>query len=398
MAYRTRALTPADTAAARLLGREAFGMPDADRPDDDPPDGSPWPGPGSHALGTFAGDELAARAVALELGTYVAGRELRTCGVAGMTVAAEHRGQGLTHPLLTELLLAARDRGEVIATLFATAPGIYRRLGFETITTVDQVQVPITAAAAVRPGEPVRLRRATGTDVPAVRGCYTAWARQRHGPLTRTGPALVDTDEELLSDQDGLTLAVSDSGDLLGYACWDRGTLSERTLTVTELVAHTPDAYRALWRMFGALAMKVDRILLHAPAGDLARSFLPTKDWQVVAQEPYMLRVLDLPAALAARGGRGSGQVSFTVAADPLGLVEGSYRVMVDGGALACEQTSPVQGAPVLTVGGLSLLFAGASSCADLRAAGHLTGGDGSTDRALEDLLHAPPWQLRDTF
>src|SRR5699024_11013912 len=147
MAFRTRALTPADTPAARRLGQEAFGMPDADRPDHDPPDGSSWPGPGSHALGTFAGDELAARAVALELGTHVAGRELRTCGVAGMTVAAEHRGQGLTHPLLAELLLAARDRGEVIATLFATAPGIYRRLGFETITTVDQVQVPSTSAA-----------------------------------------------------------------------------------------------------------------------------------------------------------------------------------------------------------------------------------------------------------
>src|SRR5699024_2938223 len=98
-----------------------------------------------------------------------------------------------------------------------------------------------------------------------------------YGPLTRTGPALVDTDEELIGDQDAITLAVSASGEILGYACWDRGTLSARTLTVTELVAASADAYRALWRMFGAFAMKVDRVLLHAPAGDLARSFLPTK-------------------------------------------------------------------------------------------------------------------------
>ena len=398
MSYRIRPLTAADAAAARRLGREAFGMPDADRPDEDPPDGSPWPGPGAHALGTFVGDELTSRAVALELGTWFAGHEVRTCGVAGVTVAAEHRGQGLTHPLLAELLRAARERGEVIATLFATAPGIYRRLGFETITTVDEVAIPATAAAAVRAGGPVQLRRAAAADVPAVRDCYTTWARQRYGPLTRTGPALADTDEELLGGQDALTVATDSAGTVLGYACWNRGTLSERTLTVTELVAHTPDAYRALWRMCGALAMKVDRVLLHAPAGDLARSFLPTKHWQVGAQEPYLLRVLDLPAALAARGGRGRGEVTITVTGDELELVNGTFRIRADGGELSCEQIAPAAGLPVLTPGGLSLVFTGSFTGADLRAAGHLTGGDAGTDRALEELLHAPPWQLRDTF
>lgn len=398
MGYRIRELLPAEHTAARRLGREAFGMPDADRPDHDPPAGSAWPGPASRALGTFAGQELAARAVALELSTWCAGGELPTCGVAGVTVAAEHRGAGLTHPLLAELLRGARDRGEVIATLFATAPGIYRRLGFETITTVDEVQVPATAAAAVRPGAPLRLRRAEASDAAAIRDCYLRWASPRRGPLSRTAGALSGSDEELLAGQDAITLALGADGELLGYACWDRGTLSERTLTVNELVATGPDAYRALWRMFGALAMKVDRVLLHAPAGDVARQLLPSKHWQVVAQEPYMLRVLDLPAALAARGGHGTGQVSVTVVGDELGLVDGSFRITGDGAALACEPVSPVAGGPVLTVGGLSLVFAGSFCCADLRAAGHLTGGDARTDRALEALLHTGPWQLRDTF
>lgn len=398
MAFLIRALSPAEATAARQLGREAFGMPDADRPDPDPPADTSWPGAGQYPLGAFDGAELAARAVAQDRRTWFGGRTVRTCGVAGVTVAAEHRGQGLTHAILHELLLAARGRGDAIATLFATAPGIYRRLGFETVTTVDQVEVPATAAAAVRPGAPVRLRRATVADAPALRACYQAWARERYGPLTRTGGAEQVSDEELIGDQDAVSLAVADSGTVLGYACWDRGTLSERTLTVTELVATSADAYRALWRMFGALAMKVDRVLLHAPAGDVARSFLPTKHWQVVAQEPYMVRVLDLPAALAARGGRGSGQVTVTVTGDEIALVGGTFRITGDGGELACEQVSPAEGGPVLTAGGLSLVFTGAFTCADLRAAGYLTGGDADTDRALEDLLHAPPWQLRDTF
>src|SRR5699024_9255260 len=156
------------------------------------------------------------RAVALDLRTWAGGRELATCGVAGVTVAAEHRGQGLTHPLLLELLRAAADRGDVLATLFATAPGIYRRLGFELVSTVDEVVVPATAAAAVRPGEPVRLRRASAADLPALRDCYTAWARQRYGPLTRTG-ALARTDEELLTGSDAITLATDTGGQVLGY-------------------------------------------------------------------------------------------------------------------------------------------------------------------------------------
>src|SRR5699024_12848161 len=108
MTYCTRELHTADRSAARRLGQEAFGMPDADRPDPEPPAGSPWPGLGAHALGTFHGEELAARAVALDLATWADGRQLRTCGVAGVNVAAGHTGLGGAEPRLGELARRAR--------------------------------------------------------------------------------------------------------------------------------------------------------------------------------------------------------------------------------------------------------------------------------------------------
>ena len=52
-------------------------------------------------------------------------------GIAAVAVRPEHRGSGLLAPLFAALLADARERGAVVSTLFPTAPGIYRRLGYE---------------------------------------------------------------------------------------------------------------------------------------------------------------------------------------------------------------------------------------------------------------------------
>ena len=163
MTFSIRQLAAKDAEAAWQLGFEAFGVP------------NPRPGPATVDLpgrtwfGAFVDDLLVGRMVDRAYDSYFGGALVPTCGIAAVTVAAEHRGQGGLRPLFVETLRFARERGAVISTLFPTAPGIYRGFGYELIADYYTVELPTAMLASVPRPAGARIRRATVTDVDAIR-------------------------------------------------------------------------------------------------------------------------------------------------------------------------------------------------------------------------------------
>ncbi|MGC0250653.1 GNAT family N-acetyltransferase [Pseudactinotalea sp. Z1748] len=405
MPFQIRRLGAADKTEAITLGREAFGFPVGPRHGD--AQRRPWPPPGTTEWGTFDGATLAAKAARRAYRSHFGGALVPTCGLAGVTVAAEYRGRGLLSPLLAQVLEHAHGEGDVISTLFASAPGIYRRFGFELIASQDTVEIASTVAAEVRPGTPlVRTRRATAADFDAVFKVYTQWASKQNGPLTRTGPCFpaVDLTEEFT----GVTLAVGPDGQVLGYASWDRGSGdgSDAVLNVVEILALAPEAYRALWRTLGSFSAVVARIRLRTSGADVARLFLPPRQWRTTSVNPYMLRVDDVAAAFSVREVPVRRETIFAVAGDGLGSMDGTYRLRppgeADDDAPACSRIGAVgdgpPDAPVYTPGGLALAWSGAQSSANIRMAGGLSGGDAATDAVLDQALGGWPVHIRDDF
>jgi predicted acetyltransferase len=399
-----RPLTPADDDAAWALGVEAFGAPPAGSPATPPP---ARPRPGRHAWGTFdAGGRLVAKVVGLELASWFGGVPVPTGGVAGVTVVAERRGDGLLGDLFRAVLDEALARGEVVSTLYPTAPGIYRRLGYELVGSLDRVELPTSELLGVRapaggpgPGG-VTTRRATPADAAAVRRVYDRWAAAQNGPLTRRS-ASSRTDEDLLAAVTGITLAVDGDGEVVGYAAWRRGEGYDAaaTIEVDDLLALSADAYRALWRVIGSFSAVTGRVRVTTSGDDPARLLLPGGSWTVVGTHPYALRLLDVERAFGLRplAGALAGPVdlSFTVAGDTLGHIDGGYRLRVAGGTTTCER-EPADG-PTFTPQGLALAWAGVQSCANLRMLGHLAGPT-SYDATLDALLGAGRLHVRDYF
>src|SRR5690625_1243889 len=277
MSFQIRPLSRADRPASSTLGAEAFGTVPA------PPEAE-WPPAGHSPWGTFDGATLAARAFRRAYTSWFGGASVPTNGLAGVTVAAEYRGRGLLGPLIGQVLADGRASGDVISTLFASAPGIYHRLGYALLTSYDVVEIPTTAAAAVRiedstrlPGQdgPVTTRRATTADGEAIRRLYDQWAAAQNGPLTRTGPNFPPTD--LTQEFTGVSVATGPDGQLQGYVNWVRGTQerSDAALVVHDLIASTSAAYRALWRLLGSFAPVLGLIRLHTSGADVARLLLP---------------------------------------------------------------------------------------------------------------------------
>ena len=260
MTWTVRRLRPADAEAARTLNREAFGFPvegeQAAASVEQP--GKRWFGAFDTFEGTGAGEagheELVATAVDREFEGWFGGRVLPVAGIANVTVAAEHRGRGVLTPLLTHLLDRARQRGAVLSTLFPSAPGIYRRFGFEVVADASRVDVASTSLAAVPPAAGVTLRRAGPADAETIRRIYDTWAAGYNGPLTRRGASFPGSDEELIGGFSGITLVVDDGDDARGYVAWTRGRGDggEPGLEVADLVALDVDAHRSLLRTVGS--------------------------------------------------------------------------------------------------------------------------------------------------
>jgi len=396
MPLTTRPLTRDDFDQSMGLIREAFGdLPPGTTPQspDDPPR------PGYHAYGTFDDDHLVARLATRGYHSWFGGSAVPSGGIAGVVVTAERRGT----KLLDELFRVAlddglRERGEAVSTMFCTAPGIYRKFGYEVISSYDTVEVPAAALARIGAPAGVRTRRATPADFDAVCRVYDTWAAAQNGPLTRRGPAFPADAKAFIDAFTGVTLAVDDAGEVIGFASWHRGqeTGDSATLEVVDLLALRGDAYGALWHVLGSFGSVVGQVRLCTSGHDVARLSLPSAHWKAVEREPYMLRVHDVPGAFAGRDWPVDGDVAFSVAGDHIGTTNGSWRLVIERGKATCTPAAAADG-PVLTPGGLALAWAGAQTCANLRMAGHLSGGM-ENDEALDRVLAPRPIHIRDSF
>ena len=396
MALTTRRLTADHFDDALTLALEAFG---------DLPPGTPRPTPetldpgGRHGWGVFEGDRLVARVVGREYHSWFGGVQVPTTGIAGVTVVAEERGRGLLDAPFAAALADGRERGEVVSTLFPTAPGIYRRFGYEVIGSFDAVEVPTAALAGVRPVPGITLRRAVAADFDAVRGVYDEWAAAQNGPLTRRGPSFGATAQGFIEAFTGVTLAVDETGQVVGFVSWKRGRGygEEAVLEVSDLMATHSRAYPALWRLLAGFASVTPAVRLHTSGIDAARLALPTGAWRLVGSRPYMLRITDVEGAFSLLPHAGRFDVAFAVEGDGMELVDARYRVRVEDDTTSCVRTETVGTLPTYTRRGLALAWSGAQNSANLRIAGLLTGPT-DHDSVLDALTTGRPIHIRDYF
>jgi predicted acetyltransferase len=395
MSVQIRPLAFADAEESRRLSLEAFGTFPGPLPELTP---ETWPSPGMQPWGAFDSGRMVAKVVNRIYDSWFGGQRVRTAGIAGVTVVAEHRGGGLLSGLFDAALDLARAEGAAISTLYPTAPGIYRKFGYELAGELLTLRIPLASLATIRPADGILVRRATVEDGPAIRATYDTWATQQNGPLTRRGISFPATDAELMEAFTGITLACSAAGDVLGYAMWNRGPGYDGTggMDVDDLVAVTPAAASELLRFFGGFSSVVAHLDLETSGLDPALLAIPQNNWIQHRRRQYMLRLLDVPAALSARSWSVDSRVPFSVAGHGL---DGSFELEVDHhvGRCSAADASATTAAPHFTSYGLAMLYAGTQSCANLRFAGHLSGST-VHDPTLDALFGGRQFHIRDYF
>ena len=375
-------LEPRDAEAARRLGAEAFGI--SSEPPTSP---AAIDQPGMIWYGAFDDELLVARLVDREYDAYFGGVPIPMCGVAGVTVAAEYRGQGILTPLFATSLRNAKQRGALISALFPSAARIYRKFGYEMIAEYVRVEVPSRVLAAVPRATTMRTRRAVAADFDAVRSVYDAWACEQNGPLSRRGVSFTATAEDFIDSFTGVTVVVDVDG--VGEGA---------SISLADLLATSADGYRALLAAIGSFESVAPSVMIDTSGDDLVRLFLPNVQWKTIESFPYMLTILDVAESLVRRRypATTAAALSFRIAGSFLAENDGTYQLTVEDGHATCTRDDHDD--RTFTPQGLALLYAGTQSCANLRLAGHLDGGDVKQDLDWDALFGGRQQHIRDYF
>jgi predicted acetyltransferase len=335
-------------------------------------------------------------------GQGTATHDVEVDALTGVTVAATHRRRGLLTRMITESLQAAKDRGDPLSILIAAEWPIYGRYGYAAaVDNAAYTYYPRRPNGALPPAAPGSVRQVEPDELAQyARAIFETARRQRPGQIDRRDPwwdrRLSQDGYEPIGPQPNWILHEGPDGPD-GLLAWKvtrdfelDGALG--AIEVNEFVAATDAAYRDLWGYLSGIDVVGEIALGDRPVDEPIRWQL--KDGRTLKNtgvgDFLWVRLLDVPAALSARGYTVPGRIVLDVVDHDHGGY-GSGRVLLDvtGNRVECGPTTDAADLR-LTQKVLASIYLGGHR---LRALAHSGGVEELTPGALDraDVMFATP-------
>jgi predicted acetyltransferase len=349
----------------------------------------------------FDGDEIVSTACVFPFEMTVPGGALPMAGVSWVSVKATHRRQGVASDMMRFQLNDIRERGEPLASLFASESIIYGRFGYGLSSqavewTIDRRNSGLEPGPAPRG----RFRMVTEDDAKrdwpaffdsvrlAVPGFYSRsdvwWQHQRFY-----------NDEK---SKARFWVQYEVAGSIAGYLYYrvdkkDEHHMPASDLQVIELMAVDDEAYVALWRyVFGVDLIKTITAGDRPPDEPLLHMLADPRRLVRTPGDALWVRMVDTEAALAGRRYRREG--SLVIDVTDRFLEWGNGRFLLEGGPDGATCT-PTTREPDLRMGirDLGAAYMGETRFTNLARAGRVEGDRASLLRADEMFDWDPkPW------
>jgi predicted acetyltransferase len=319
--------------------------------------------------------QIVGGASAFEFRLTVPGALVPAAGITVVGVLPTHRRRGVLTQLMRAQLDHIHDRGEPLAFLWASEGGIYGRFGYGLAALCGEIDLPRAHARFHRPVDVDGSLRLLTLDeaLELLPDVYERVAAETPGMFGRTDAwwrTRVLDDPEWRRDGGGemVRVALQGESEILGYALYRLKMgfaegASTGAVHVIEAFGVTPEALATVWRH-----------LLDIDWMDRTRAWLLPVDHPLflLLEEPsrmrfrvedsIWLRLVDVGAALAARGWAAEGDLVLEVTDSFCPWNEGCYRL--DG-----SQTSESPDLR-LDVGDLAAAYLGGFTFGELLRAG----------------------------
>ncbi|KGN28891.1 hypothetical protein N798_16380 [Knoellia flava TL1] len=310
--------------------------------------------------------------------------------VTDVTVSPTHRRRGLMRRLMTEHLDEAARDGLAVAVLTASEGSIYQRFGFGVATSEQSVRIDTSAKFRLRRpvddgGRVVLVEASSGWD--SMRTAYGRFHEATRGSLERPGyyeTWLRGYDWEDQSENRAQRIAVrlDADGQPDGFVVWAVKEVDDAyEVGVRDLIGVTPQARLALWQFVADIDL-AEVAVANTPNLDPLPLALVDHRVVRVRQRPdhVWVRVLDVPAALAARPWFADDVLVVRVR-DPLRHADGLFTVGVADGRADVTAAEDTVADVELDVETLGALYLGGVRVQGLVDAGRVTGSPDALER-----------------
>ncbi|HWD78714.1 MAG TPA: GNAT family N-acetyltransferase [Kribbella sp.] len=335
-------------------------------------------------LGVMDGDQLVAAARIWPFEQWWSGRRVPMGGVAGVVVAPEYRGRGVGSLMMRGVLKRCAEKGYPLTALYPATTVLYRHLGYEFAGGRYKFSFQ---AADLRTlgGRGTAVRKAGIDDVDR----FLELATQAHEVGRSSGPLIWPRSEieSWLKDEDNFAYLAED-----GFVVY---SWSDGDLAVDELIAGSEQTARALWATVGSGSSIATTVHAYCSPFDPIHLLAEHEAQGDARINRWMLRLVDAPAALAARGYPEGAVLEADLRIDDPDLPTntGDWHLSIADGTAELKPADPSPDALRLGPRGLAALYAG-TPVHTIRAAGLVAGGE-EQDPALDAVFGcATPYML----
>ncbi|MGM1059205.1 GNAT family N-acetyltransferase [Saccharothrix sp. Mg75] len=293
------------------------------------------------ALGAFAEGEMIGTVQSFPSAMAVpGGAVVPHAAVSRVGVRADWTRRGVLNALQRAQLSALRSAGDVVASLRASETEIYGRYGYGVASRYKLLKVDRRRAAPrSRVAGRVRLVGAEEGERVA-RELFAGLSPRRAGTIARW-PGWWALNVRRTADEENLRVAVRSSGGVDdGYVIYkvtpgvhEASDEKPTSLSVLDLWAGSAEAWADLWLFVLGVDLVREVVAFGRPVDEPVEWLLgDRRACRVVdLEDESWLRLLDVPAALAARAYRDAPPVVVGVRDAYLPENSGSYRVSAEG-------------------------------------------------------------------
>lgn len=320
----------------------------------------------------------------MNMGQWFGGRSIPTAGITAVGVAPEFRGGGAASALLKSTMEEIHEIGTPLSTLFPSTLTVYRRSGYERAGVSTVYELP-TKEIDVRSRD-LDIVQADDSNREDIFLTYNARAEITSGNLDRS--SLMWDPIFGFGGRRIFTYLMVNNGETEGYVIFQQSRGADH-IRVRDLCVLTQGAALRLLRFFADHRSTIDTVSWNGSPADPLVHLLGEQVAQPTRTRDWVLRIVDVQGALAARGyPRGyEGELHLTVDDELLPWNDGSFVLKVAGGRGDVYKGG--RGDMKIGIRGLASLYSGHLTPSEIKTLGGLEG----TDSAMADasLMFASP-------
>lgn len=331
----------------------------------------------------------------LPMAQWWGGKRVSITGIASVGIAPEHRGLGIDMILLQHTLRELCTNGVALALLHSTTQQIYRQVGYEQAGIFCSWEIPLEAIGITQRLLP--LHRIESSQQEILHALYQQQVPLNNGHLRRH-PIIWQRLFQGTDQSPVYAYVIGAMDQPEGYLIFSQhSTDAGMGLRVKDWVMLTPEAGYSLWAFLAHYRPQAQTVRWRSTMIDPLASLLPEQTAKLRRLRRWMLRIVDVSAALQQRGYPADvqGELHLDIQDDLLHTNAGQFILSVTNGQ--GQLTRGGRGEFKLDIRGLVPLYTGLFTPQQLKATGRLQAPEAALVTATRLFAGTTPW-MPDVF